>query len=281
MKNSLLVPVTDIKSSNKNQLHRLLKSIVEGYYEECGWEIVLVYDACDRVFVTEFKKTYPTFTHLEHSWNRLNFARNVNIGLRYVYSKKSNVLVVNQDCILPSVDTFIKTLNKFPENKEEIILTAQAVNLNLENVENPQKALNLVSRKIELEEMNCKFPFYCVYIGYKVLEQIGILDGVYVATFEDDDYITRALLKGIKIYRSGIKVYHEGSFIETAGGEWESASGSYNQSRLNVNLVKYVSKYQVKIEEVLRDDGSGVVDHNKIIPWILKNKKWNEEMIVR
>lgn len=243
---AIVIPATDIKEEvSEKQLTNLLSSIV-------AWEerpfIVVCFDACSKQFIKRFTNKFPFIIPLTHSHQRLNFARNANIGLEWAHRAGLSALLVNQDCILPEVITLIELC------RGDIVSAA------------PTKD-DLKIEKLEYKEVRHKFPFFCVYIDYKVMDKIGFLDGSFISTFEDDDYITRALLAGFKCKQSSIKVIHEGSFIDSSG-DWESASGSYNARRLGINLVKYKTKYQVPPE----------VGHEECIKWILDEHEWIPEM---
>lgn len=243
---AVIIPATDYKEQkSEEQLTNLLQSIVE-------WEekppIVVCFDACAKKFIRKFVEKFPFIIVLTHSHQRLNFARNANIGLEWAHAQGLSAVLVNQDCVLPGFRTFMQIA------AGDIVSTV------------PTKD-NLLTKHITFTEIRHKFPFFCVYIDKKVMDKIGYLDGGYISTFEDDDYITRALLAGFQPKQSTINVVHEGSHIDSTG-DWESASGSYNARRLGINLVKYKTKYQVP----------AAIGHEECIKWILDEHEWIPEM---
>lgn len=263
---AIIIPATDIKGEkSEQQLSRLLTSIEQGKWDG---DTIVCFDACEEDFVEDFCKKFPFILPLSHRGNRLNFARNSNRGLRYACGiLDKHALLVNQDTALPSL-RFLEQL------RGEGITSPHTYDLNAYSgdKEGDVEILDEESEKAggTRDKVFHKFPFYAPFINKAVMQKIGFLDGVFVATFEDDDYITRALLAGFTCEIVDIKIYHEGSNIDTSQPGWQSASGSYNAARLGWNLNKYGTKYQVPKD----------IGHDLMIPWILEHHTWCEEMKV-
>jgi GT2 family glycosyltransferase len=253
---AIVIPVTDIRGDkNKDQLTRLLDSIREIPNVEY---ILVCFDSCDSEFVKHFITKYKEILPITNDKNRLQFARNANKGMRYAHKiLDRSVLLVNQDCILP------KFLGNW--NSQEGVTCGTVYNA--DSCELLNKMNEEESRGSLLTEINSKFAFNCVYIDKTVMDKVGYLDGSFICTFEDDDYITRTRLAGFRTYQSDVKFYHEGDFIDSAVENWESASGSYTQYTLNVNLMKYGTKYQIPRE----------IEHKDMLQWVLEHHTWTDE----
>lgn len=255
MEKALVIPIADVKGEKSlKQLTQLLDSV-----REYPTPIICCFDACQEDFIEFFMDEYPMITPLINNRNRLNFARNANLGLRTAHREfKASAILVNQDCILPGWHI----MQHFEGNG---IATTRSQNeaTNIDAVNN-LNAMNLIDR-VQCE----RFPFYCTFINSKVMDKVGYLDGVFIATFEDDDFCTRTHLAGFPVESLAISIFHEGSHIDTTG-DWESASGSYNAVRLGENLSKYGTKYQVP-------EG---VPHEEMLKWILENHAWRDELYV-
>lgn len=241
-----VIPVTDIKGEkSRNQLEQLLNS-------PCflDHEVLCVFDACSIDFIKYFQEKFPFIRSLQNTGNRLNFARNSNLGLRAIHGEGKSVILVNQDCKLPG--------DLSPLTTVEGVVSAQATN-----------DLELSPGTGKLTEQHNKFPFYCVYIDKKVMDRVGYLDGVFIAGFDDDNYIARAMLAGFKCYVADLPIYHEGSFNDA--NKEGSASGAYTVGDLGVRLSMYLTQWQIPQE----------VGHAGAIPWILENHKWSENMRIK
>lgn len=260
---SIVIPACDLKGAkNRDQLTALLDSVKDypGINETLF--IVVCFDGCKKAFISDFVQRFPFIVPVINAGNRLNFARNANLGFKHACRKlNSDVVLVNQDCILPCWEIF-------KEVRGEGVVTTQSINL--DGAANKKLILDRQQDFTGKVEIRSKFPFYCVFINKDVVDKIGFLDGVFIACFEDDDYITRALLAGFKVEKSNVKIYHEGSHIETTGF-WESASGSYNLFRLNLSKNKYTDKWKIPLE----------VTHDDMINWVLDHHEWQEAMAVR
>lgn len=240
----LVVPVTDIKGDkSRDQLERLLSS-------PCfpGAEVLCVFDACKRDFVEYFQNKFPFIRTLQNTGNRLNFAKNSNLGLRQIHGENKSVILVNQDCSLPP--------DISPLTTKVGLISAQAVD-----------TLDLPPGTGKLTKIETKFPFYCVFIHKDVMEKTGYLDGVYISGFEDDDMIARARLAGFDCYTCDLPIYHEGSFNDA--NKEGSASGAYTVVELSQDrLPKYLTKWQV----------APGVNHDNALSWILENHEWSDNM---
>lgn len=257
---SLVIPTTDIKGQkNLDQITALLDSIKAGEIDKFC-HILVVFDACKENFINKITESYPFIFPIINEKNRLQFARNSNLGLRYAHQVlNTDVILCNQDCILPKWD-YLKLLIGNGISTPTSIPWYDGLDLN--------KAQAPEHKRVSVKE---KFPFYCVFINKRVMDEIGYLDGAFCQpTFEDDDYLTRALLKCLTCEKTNVIIFHEGTHIETAG-QWESASGSYTSQDLARNLMKYGTKYQVPQD----------VPHEKMLEWILENHEFTKEMVVQ
>lgn len=279
---SCIIPICDVKDRNKQDLENLLESI-----KDYPANIICCFDVVSDEFYEYFTGKYPNIIPIWNRKNRLNYAKNVNQGLRLVANTfpDDDILIINQDCILPAWE--VMSLIQESEG------LATPISIALSEIRDEfislypgslgPRATNIVEDLTAIQrdkiptknEIKHKFAFYCPFISNSAFKKLGLLDGVYIATFEDDDYVTRALLAGIKCEVVDIKIHHAGTH-EVMGENWESTSGSYNARRLGINLDKYVTKWGVKTKEVLND--SGKIDHWKLIPWILANKTWEDSM---
>ncbi len=244
-----VIPVTDIKGKiSREQLERLLDS-------PCFPQLspIVCFDACESDFIKYFEQKYPFIESVVNKYNRLNFARNANLGLRKVREAGDSAILINQDCKLPDYETFMQI------TKEVGVTTAKAVN-----------ELDFTPGTGEFSPIHNKFAFYCVFIHKDVLQKVGLLEGAYVCTFEDDDYIARSLMAGFNCFVADVPIYHQGSFIEAVPG-WTSASGSYDGNRLGRSKDKYYTKYQIPQE----------IEHGAAISWILENHVWQDSMCIQ
>lgn len=239
----VVIPVTDIKGEkSRDQLERLLNSSC--FPEQ---EVLCVFDACSIDFINYFKGKFPFIRTLQNDGNRLNFAKNSNLGLRKIHGEGRSVILVNQDCKLPG--------DLSPLTKEIGVTSAQAID-----------TLDLPEGSGNLTPQGNKFPFYCTFIHREVMDKIGYLQAVFVAAFEDDDYLARAMLAGFNCYVCDLPIYHEGSFNDA--NKEGSASGAYTVNDLGTRLSMYLTQWQVPAN----------IGHDGAIPWILENHEWKDEM---
>ena len=246
---NIIVPVTDIKENNKEDLDKLLSSISIGGYEEC--QIICCFDSTEEDFYLYFNEKYPFITCLINQSNRLQCTKNVNNGIRYSLSHfpDAHVILVNQDCILPRWE-YLKEL----EGKG--LATPNSVD-----------NLNLVNERPFIRTRVTRTPFYCTFINNQVLKVVGLLDGVLKITHSDDDMCLRTQLAGFPVEIVSISIHHKGTHINCPEG-WNSRSGAYTQNDLNFENAIYRTKWQV----------STSIPHGEIISTVLKTHKWEESM---
>ena len=255
MNKSIVCPVGCKKgreSQTQEYLKALLDSIVNGGYLD-HFQVILCYDQVGEDFYEYFEEKYPFTIGLVWLGNKQGFAANSNLGIRH--AKGTDILLVNQDCVLPDY--------KYMEPMFSVQGIATPYTCGIQR----QDLLNKINDKNTLqgEEISRNFAFCCPYISKEVIEEVGLLEPAYISSWEDDDFITRALLAGFKCFQYNVAIYHKGSHSNNPGGE--SPSGAYNAEMLGLNMQKYMYKYGISPE----------VTHAEFIPWVLANRTWNKE----
>lgn len=264
---AIVIPATDYRPHCISLLDRLCKSIVRGGTSTSPeTEIVICMDGCSTDFVEFFQDTYSEFTYLIHKGNRRNFCANSNMGLRYAHSKGMSAILCNQDTVLPDW----KYLGWLQAGGQGLTST-QSVE------ESDQDKLNILNQAQEPAYISVlddsvptnKFAGYCYYIDHSVMEEIGFLHEPFGASFDEDLYITKALLAGFPVQISNIKVYHEGTHIDQAALGGQSLTGAYGGDLLQMNHHKYRFMWQIPPE----------VQHPQYVKWILANYKWDKSVM--
>ena len=272
--NTILIPAADVKQESKELLDNLLTSIVNGYTDK-EFNVVISFDCCTEEFVEYFTDKHSFIIAIDNHVRRLRFAKNVNKGLRFIHKQfNSNILVVNMDTLLPHVN-YVKQIS----GEGLVTPVTQDIKDDLDKLQ-PKT----VTRRL----LNNKFPFYCVFINKNVLDKIGYLNENYL-THEDDEYIVRTLLAGFTCEEVSVIVNHLGSHHDT-NSTGESKSGCYNLYDLGINHMKYRRQWKVP-NKLINDNGFVRVatkeeilklkdqnDHDLIIPWIMNNYVWTNEM---
>ena len=250
----ILIPCTDIKSSKSlEQLRACLKSL-EGY---CDFNITCVFDSCNNEFVEYFEKTFHINEVIRNTGNRLNFSRNVNLGLRRCREREETVFLLNQDTALR------------PEQGLELSKLCNWVGItNLKCCDDPKNIPEGTGEIVEVAPGD-KVAFFGTIIHHSIIKEIGILDGAFKrGGCEDDDYQLRAKLAGFKVYVADRYLYHQGSYVDSSDPNWTSSSGSYNAADLGFNLNMLLTKWQCN------------QPHAEVQKWVLENHKWNSSMAI-
>lgn len=251
MKPRILIPATDIRREKSlKDLERCLTSI-DNYTE---FTKTVIFDSCYIGFVDYFRSRFDIDV-IENTGNRLNFARNTNLGLRLARERNESVFLLNQDTKLREDQGL---------DLKKISSVVGIVNLKACNDQNdiPKGSGELV----ELDE-GSKVAFYGTFLHSEVIQKIGVLDGIFRrGGMEDDDLQIRARLAGFKVYSCDRYVYHEGSYIDSSDPNWVSASGSYNAADLGFNLSILLTKYQASVQ------------HHELQSYVLNNFIWDDSM---
>lgn len=249
---AIVIPAADLVPDSAKLLDALLFSVVSGEYIP-RYSVVVCFDACTTAFVQYFTTKYPFIKAIENNGNRLNFAGNSNLGLRYVNRElNEDAVVVNQDCVLPHSKYFDLL-------KGEGIAVASSVNVCAEppiSSEEIEK-LNLSQPEVVIPTAHKKLVGFCMFLSNDLMNKIGYFDESFISTWEDDDICARAILAGFPVEHININVHHYGS-----------RCGSYDGQRLVLNLHKYRIKWSIPVEIV----------HGDMNHWITSNHVWSSEM---
>lgn len=258
MKPSIVIPICNIKDNNKQDLENLLISIENGDYLNNITKIVCCFDSCEEYFVNYFENKFPWFYTIWNKGNRLNFTRNVNLGLRFVHkSLETGAFVINQDCVLPNWKYLKNVIG-------EGLSTPESVDVKLKG-----DLDNLQPEEVLKTRVHNKFAFYCTYFSKELLDKIGYLDGAFKVVFSDDQYVLRTLLAGFPCEIVNTKIYHAGTHHDT-NKEGSSRSGAYSGLDLGETLLQYRFQWKVPTH----------IQHDEIIHWVLKNYQWEDSMKV-
>lgn len=246
MTTAIVIPVADVSNKSTELLDQLMQSIdSQKIYEE--FPVYICYDSCADRFIEYFQLKYPYTIPVINSGNRLNFAANINRGLRIVRDLGYNALAVNQDTILPDLK-YLKQISG------EGIVSPKQVCID----EDPKDILNKLNKSQESVvrySNQTKLTGFCMFLSNKVLKQIGLFNESYIATFEDDHICALALIADIPLQEVSIKVHH---FI--------SKCESYNLERLGDNTVKFRAIWGIPAN----------ITHLKFNEYIKDNYDWND-----
>lgn len=272
-KNYIVIPVGYKRGKEllaRDLVVKLLESIKHGNYLE-HFNVVVCFDNVSEDLYEFIDEQYPFIHGLVNTGNSLGFARNSNNGMRLAKAEnpKAGVLLVNQDCVLPDYK-YLKPLTEVNGISTPYTVDIQRVDLlnrlNESNNEPPY-------------EINSKFAFFCPFISSEVITEIGFLDGAFISSFEDDDYITRARLAGFKCFQYNVAVSHKGSHIDQSNG---SLSGAYDGELVGLNLDKYVYKYGIDMsnpDNVIKTPQGNYPNHSNFLSWILSNREYNKDLM--
>lgn len=263
---SIVIPVTDIRDHCEWMLRQLLESIVMGEYDD---KVFIMYDGCKPDFIRQFEQDYPQF---EHCFNpnicnkNLGFARNSNTGLRKA------IEVGDEGCFLLNMDTLLPHSKYLaPIRTIKGFATPDQIDINPDRtpILDMNEAIGRLNTMAEKAGSlftlpSVKFAGFCMWFSKEAFEKIGVLDEVFVATFEDDDTCVRACLAGLPVVTTNIPVHH---YISKRDKEI-STTGAYDHPRLRMSKIQFILKWKIPEN----------IEHGEFNPWIIKNHRWQDRM---
>lgn len=266
----LLIPTYEKYEEAKQDLQDLLTSLRLGSYNTY-FRIVVLLDSCSRIFHSEFESKFGDIAEFwNHSGNNLGFAANVDRGLRKAREEGTGSLVVNQDCILPSL---IKVTSMCRPNLMTCAKTMDLPNKALEEVIRllGEGSLREGDKSISVKEIaGNRVAGYLFWLAPEVLKKVGVLDDIsFRSSFEDDDMTVRCLLAGFDVMVEPIYCYHKGSHMQDNNMSRSGAYGAGNGS-LGLHQLKYYEKWKIP----------GSIKHENAIIWILQNYQWSRELSI-
>lgn len=250
---AIVIPAADVVPDADKLLQALLYSIERQKIHET-FSVVVCFDSCKPGFAGHFQKQFPFIEAVINHGNRLNFAGNVNRGIRYACRSGSvGVLCVNQDCVLP-LSYSVEAISG------EGIAVATPVNVCREPplTEADLAALYASQPSEIVRTPHKKLIGFCMYLSPALLDKVGLFDeSTFKATFEDDDICARALLAGFPVEHVNVNVHHYGS-----------RCGAYDGELLWLSSVAFRRKWQIPLD----------VEHAQFNEWISQNHKWHPQM---
>lgn len=261
---SIVIPAADTAKDSTILLDNLITSIDSHKLHE-RYPIYICYDACKDSFIEYFQLKYPFINPILNNGNRLNFARNSNNGLRKAHSEGHGAIVVNQDCILPSVSYFKELERKGVCSPTQACLTEAIEPINSEWLTNLEKEQ---PDSLTHTEHN-KVTGFCMSISKELMDTVGYFIESYYSTFEDDHMCAAALISGFPVEQSSIKVHH-----------YISKCGSYTDK--NAYLLQDAHLKFRKFWSIPRDPNivhaPSKEEHKQYNQWIKENHVWIPEM---
>lgn len=264
----LFSPCYDKYPQAKEDLTDLLNSLKLGEYNRY-FRIVILLDSCHRIFEHEFRSRFGDIAEFwNHNSNNLNFTANTNRGLRKAREEGVGALVVNQDCILPSLE---KITNMCRPNWMASAKTMDLPNKPLEEVIRllDESSLQKYDKYISVMEIpSNKVAGYLFWLAPEVLQEVGVLDDTtFRGSFEDDDITARCLLAGFEAILEPTYCYHKGSHMQENS---MSRSGAYGvaDGSLGLHLSKFYRKWSIPAN----------IKHEDSIKWILANYQWDSSL---
>jgi hypothetical protein len=246
---TIVIPAADIAPGSEILLNNLLYSIYKQDIFE-SFKVLVCFDGCRDHFVEYFLDSYEFLikdSKFINTKNRLNFAGNSNNGLRYVHQElKDNVLLVNQDCILPGVENLKKLSGKG-------IVSAGQVTYDWKDLDECIDTLNSMQNKELERQKHSKVTGFCMFLSKELMDKVGYIDEYFVAGFDDDDLCARASLAGFPIETVNVNVYHA-----------ISKCGAYENLAIPLNKmhIKWGIPFNVK--------------HENFQDWIRDNYSWED-----
>lgn len=253
MSTTILIPAADIKSDSFAYIEQLLLSIERGKIDP-HYEIVVMFDGCHEEFVDKVFDRFP-FVRFDQRFINLskqkNFCGNVNAGLRILHGQEGkNVIVVNQDCILPSVAYFKRIEYGDLTSATELVLAQE-----LEQIDGLNQVLEDCQDKEPTYTRVEKIIGFCMYLSSSLMDRVGYLNEYLQASFDDDDLSAKANLLDIPIYQSNVAVNH-----------FQGKLGAYSGIDLPVRKNQFNILWQIPL----------TVPHDQFQKWIKDNCTWQE-----
>lgn len=188
-----------IPSKNANNIRECIKAIAEN---ELAPKITVVDDGIDWsllrpqegetqgvVYNMPWRDGRYEFTRIP-GIKPFCFARNVNLAIDY--HSEDDILILNDDAILKTMDGFANLARQAKEHPEYGIIGSAANNVG--NVNQNRRGGNGVRRD---PRMVC---FVCTYIPRSTINKVGTLDERFIHYgMDDDDYSLRVRLAGLQI----------------------------------------------------------------------------------
>lgn len=250
---TIIIPVADVVPDSEKLLESLLYSI-ESQNIHKSFPIMVCFDNCSKRFVEHFLLKYPFIDAVINTGNNLNFSGNVNNGLRKVYKEtNNNVLVVNQDCILPAhywLTMLTSREGLCVPNPVQVCKEPPVDQSDLEILYKSQPSEIVFTPQIKLVG-------FCTFMSRKGLDKVGFLDPYFKAGFDDDDLCARYVLAGLPVEHVNINVNH-----------YVSRCGAYDMRKLGLALAKFRLKWQIPKE----------IEHGLFNQWIIENHVWDDKM---
>jgi GT2 family glycosyltransferase len=240
-------------------------------------KIVLVDNNSSDNSVAVIKKKYSSVEVIENSKN-LGFAEGNNIGLRWAYQKGyTYFLLLNNDTFVK--DDLLSLLVAFAEKRENCLVSPKIYfasgyefykdryskgeqgkviwyaggKIDWQNVYSAHKGVDEVDKgqfnKIKETEFatGC-----CVFLGRKILEQVGFFDSRYFLYWEDVDLSLRARKKGFKVfyYPKGV-VWHKNAGSSASGSKLHDYYLTRNRLLFGMKYACFKTKLAL-LKEALR-----------------------------
>lgn len=257
---SIVIPAANTNDKCYPMLVDLLKSIELGEYTD---PTIVCFDNCGHHFVKNILKEFPWIVPIINTGNNHGFAKNANKGIRKSYQEFSQgCFVLNMDTVVPHSSHLLKVCN-------DGLASPCMVDLNPEREFGKSgdiaEQLNILNYQDPARNLTTKFAGFCMWFSKNLVEKVGYLDEVFVATFEDDDICVRTCLAGLPCEIVDVKVHH---YIDNRPASEISTTGAYTQYSMSRAKIQYMMKWDLP-EELEH------ADYNK---WILEHNKWNGTM---